>query len=502
MITSPSGQPSWPASNRDNAILALVLLVAIAGKVWTVAAYGGFVLGDNMGFVVAADQILAGTDWLHDAGLDDDVTPPTLWRPIGYSMIIAGTKAMAGDAWPYLLCGIQATLSLLAGIMLLRLCREAGLGVIASALVFLLHQWSAPMSTDALIMEDALTGAFGMMALILVLLPVCRGEIPSSGRFLVAGLAAALSLTIRDVYHFLMPVIGLGAMVLVARADGLRRAAVAFVALVLPVLAADAGLRQWNEYRTGSAVTTVAGQTAYLYGILRAAQFDETLLDGDDAVMQTVRRLNETYEYEDTRIINDALFKEQGMNGVEQMLYFGARYWSAMLTHPIAMARAALQRVRPVLQATLFAGPIARIDDLDWWKTGATGESFYGTGWRAEAQTFRDTLDPGELTPRVAFHLGIRALSRIAGGIVLAVFAIGVPYLWWRNRREPDPALNAAMLVWALYGLWVCLYIPVSFEVRYLAPVVGPAIMAAALVLCRAWCAFRNRRNPSAFIDS
>ena len=502
MISTPSERADWPVSMRDLVILGLAVLIALAGKIWTVSAYGGYMLGDNMGFVVAADQILAGTEWLHSAGLDKDVAPPTLWRPIGYSLIIAGAKLVAGDGWTYLLCGFQAALSLLAGMFLLRLCRETGLGVGLSALVFLMHQWSAPMSTDALVMEDALTGAMGMIALIIVLLPVCRGEVPSGGRFLIAGLAAALSFTIRDVYHFVMPVIGLGALILVGRAASWRRGLIALVALVLPVLAADGALRTWNEYRTGSAVTTVAGQTAYLYGILRAAQFDESLLDGDDAVMQTVRRLNKTYEYSDTRGINAALFREQGMSGVDQMQYFGARYWSAFVTHPVAMVRAALQRVRPILQATMFAGPISRIDDLDWWKTGATGEGFYSTGWRAEAQTFRDTLDVAKLTPRVAFHLGIRALSRLTGGILLAVFAIGVPFLWWRRRRRPDGAMDAMMIVWALYALWVCLYIPVSFEVRYLAPVIGPAILGVALVATRAIEVFRDRRKPAAFIDS
>lgn len=489
---SPSGTGM---SMRDNTFAALSLLIVVATKVWAVAVYGPLALGDNQGFVDAAEQMLVGTGWLHDAGLDDSVWPPTLWRPIGYSLVIATAKGLFAENWTFALSAFQAALSLVAGLMLLCLARIAGLSVILSAAVFVLYEWSVPLSTDPLIMEDSLTGSIGMIGFILVLSPVAAGSVPTPMRFLALGCALALCFTIRDVYHFVTPLLAIAVFILIQRSTNWRRGLVSAVALATPVFMLAGALQAWNAYRTGEAVITSAGQTGYLYGLLRAAQFDPSVIAGDDSTLQTVRSINKQYEYRDTRAINAVLFHEQGLDSIEQAEFFGRLYWQTLVTNPMPMIRAALQRARIVQQATLFAGPVTRYDDLVWWAGGATAEAFYGSGWRLEAQTFRETLNPAELTPRAAFHLGIRALTRLLGAVALVAFVVGVPWLWWRTRGRVDGPVAVAAIVWGVYGIWVALYVPVSFEVRYLAPVAGPAILAVGILASRAATAFRNRRG-------
>lgn len=171
------------------------------------------------------------------------------------------------------------------------------------------------------------------------------------------------------------------------------------------------------------------------------------------------------------------------MTSVEQAQIFSHLYWSTFLTAPVPMIRAALARTRIIQQGTLFAGPVTRIDDLDWWRGNARSDIFYGTGWRADAQAFRQSLNPRDLTIEVAAHLALRTITRGFGLIVFCVFVVGTPVLWWRLRKKQDRTIQAAFIAWAVYALWVCMYIPISFEIRYLAPVIGPALFSVAVAI-------------------
>jgi hypothetical protein len=364
----------------------------------------------------------------------------------------------------------------------MRLCLAAGTGLAVAAGVFVLYEASVPLSTDVLIMEDALAGTLGAVALYVVLRPVVEGRVPSLAAFLAAGVLAGLSFLIRDVYHFIMPLLGLGAFGLLARTIAWRRAAVAAVALVAPVFVTAAGLQLWNEHRTGHRVTTTAGQTAYLYAVLRAAEHDPTVIDGPTKVEAVLRETNKTFDYVDTGRAVGVLFAREGMNSIAQ--YDAARelFWRALWEHPIAFFKAGMKRLRFVQQASLFASPLTRLDDLHWWAGGATEEG-YRTGWRADALRFATSRDLADLTLPVFLHLGVRKASQLVGIGVFVVFLVGTPLLWLLLREQVGGAADAAILAWAVYGFWVGLYLPVSFEVRYLAPVIGPAIFATAIVV-------------------
>jgi hypothetical protein len=464
-------------------IFSVAVLLVIIVKVLCVWFYGPMTMGDNADFINAAKEILANNQWLSDAKLNSTVFPPTLWRPIGYSMIIAGMITLFGENWSVALCALQALLSLLAGVMLYRLCMRAKMSVLAASAVFLLYQWSVPLSTDVLIMEDALTGVIGMTSFMVLLFPVVQNQIPSTKAFLLVGLMAAIAFLIRDVYHFAMPVLGLITLAVMTRLCRLKVGLMAAVALVLPVLLMATLLQGWNTYRTGSAVTTTSGQTAYLYAVLRAAQYDPGIIAGDDAFLRVARKENINFDYEDTRRINKKLFKDHAMNSIEQARIASQLFWGTLFSNPLPMIKAAMARTRIIQQGLLFTGPVSRLDDLHWWSGDALAETFYSTGWRAQAREFRETLNPSSLTPEIIFHLGLRLLLRILGVAALMVFLIGAPWLWLRMRAQLGGIAHAAAMCWGVYILWVCMYIPVSFEVRYLSPLIGPALMTLAIVL-------------------
>lgn len=465
-------------TGHRRAILALcvAVLLVLAGKAYTILEYGPLRLGDNYHYVDAADEILAGDAWLHDAGLDKRETPPTLYRPIGYSLAIAGAKRLAGDAWIPALMILQAVCSLGAGLLVLRLACACGLSLPWAIGAFLLHQWSAPLSTDAMVMEDALIGAAGTAAACLLLLPIARGAVPSFTRFLAAGVLAGMMFLFREVFHFLMPPLAVIALAMLLPRVGVWRAVIMAAALVVPVLVVSGGVKAWNEYRTGTAIGSTGGQTAYSFAIVQAMRYDPSIVAGDDPFAVALRESNQTFDYGDARRANKLLFNSLGMNSLQQAKAAEHLFWTTLRTNPLPLVRAALARLRPVQQGTLFAGPITRLDDLDWW----AGSRLFLAGWRADKERALQTLD---FSPRVAANLAVRLVTRVVGVVMLAAFLLGVPLCWLLLRDRLGAAASAMMISWLLYGLVLGMYLPINLEVRYLAPVLGPALVSALMVV-------------------
>lgn len=470
------------------------LVVTCLGKLVVLINYGSLALGDNIGFVESADYILANSDWLFHLDLQSSAFPPTLWRPIGYSLVIAASKLLVGENWPLAVTTLQTILSLASGLLLYRLARSLGLNALLSSIVFLLFQSSTPFSTDTLIMEDAITGTLGGIGFLVILMPVARGELPRVYHFLAAGVLTALCFTIRDVYHFVMPLVGFFAFIVLWVMKHRRSAVLAFCALVGPVMVMSWTLQAWNQHRVGAPVTTTLGQSGYLYGVLRAAQYDQDILAGDGIYIETIRQMNKGFDYRDTQSINQALFTNHGFNSVELLGKASDLFWSTLISHPWAYIQAGAQRLRLVQQATLFAGPLTRMDDLDWWAGGAVEEGFR-VGWRKEAQKFRQTLNPADLTPVAALNLGLRAVNRLIAIILFVIFIVGAPWYWLRHRHQKTAWASIVGISWLVYGLWLSLYLPVSFEVRYLSPVIGPAILSMVMIVQALACRLGQRRQ-------
>ncbi len=473
----------FTSSRNQNLVFAFALFLVIVGKIITVWHYGPQQMGDNGTYIKTADIILSGGDWLSDAGLNNQTHPPTLSRPLGYSFAIAGVKALFNENWPVALCALQAFLSLLTGLLLFQLCRKAKIPIIYSTIVFLFYEWSVPLSTDALIMEDALMGTLGMASFLIFLFPIVQNQIPTTKTFLLVGVMTAITFLIRDIYHFVMPIVAMITFIILTKKQNLKKGLAAACALVVPVLLMSALIHGWNYHRIGTPVSTTVGQSAYLFGVIRAARFDETILDGDSIYMKTIRKNNKTFQFDDVGRINNILFNEYGMNSLEQSRAASRLFWGTLFTNPVPMIKASFARVRLIQQGTLFSGPVTRLDDLHWWSGNIMHKAFYASGWRAEAQKFRETLDPSTLTPRVFFHLSLRTIVRIIGVLALAIFIIGAPWLWLKKREQLGGIAHAALISWGTYVLWVCMYIPVSFEVRYLSPLIGTAMMTIAIIL-------------------
>lgn len=328
---------AWRERCRWTPVLAVVAVLAV--KMLIVTTYAPLSLGDNSDMIATANLILKGSFWTAKVDLDASAVPDTSWRPVGYPAAIAASKALFGQHWHVALATVQSLASLVAGLLLWRLCRQAALPAGLSLAVFVLHQWSVPLSTDPLIMGDGLNGTLGLIAMIVILGPVVAGRLPSPLRWLSAGLLLGLSSLLRDGLPIVVAILTLATFAWVARRRGIAPALLASMAFALPTAATTGTAMAWNHYRLGHAVTSTGGQTVYTFAVLRMARFDPAIIAGDGVVERALRKTNETWDYSDSRRANDSLFTDYGMNAVAQTQAAQKVFWNAVVHHPAALLR-------------------------------------------------------------------------------------------------------------------------------------------------------------------
>src|SRR5947208_7915115 len=92
--------------------IGLGFAALFAVKLGYLAVFGPNFQPDSGGYVDIANFILAGR--LNDPALAGGIFPPTLFRIMGYPALIALTRIVAGDLWPWLMVALQFALSLAA----------------------------------------------------------------------------------------------------------------------------------------------------------------------------------------------------------------------------------------------------------------------------------------------------------------------------------------------------------------------------------------------------
>ena len=260
-------------TRRELILIAVTVLIVSIGKAWTVATYAPLALGDNGGFVEGADEVLANSEWLSNARLDEQTAPNTLWRPIGYILIIAAMKSVFADHWAFATGAFQALLSPGTGLLLFRLCVTANLGIWLSVLAFI-----APMvdtdvhrCIDNAGFTDRFVRDFGLHA---GFAPDRARRSPLYTTFLVRRLPCrGMFLNPRGVF-FRRACFGRRHLYIIDPIGRLARRPIVFSRSFTPNTNHSVHTQVWNFERTGHAVITTSGQTGYTYALLRAAKFD------------------------------------------------------------------------------------------------------------------------------------------------------------------------------------------------------------------------------------
>lgn len=477
-------------------MLAPAIGVVVALKIYVVAANGADLLGDYFRMFQFSDAILAGWSWVHDAGLTRYAMPPTLWKPMGYPLLMALARLLLGGQWIWGLFILQSAVSLIAGLFLRRLALAFGLGATAATIAFLMYEFSLPVSTDVLLMADSLYGSLATIMLAMVGQRLQSAK-PLSLRIMAgAGVMLLICFFLREVFFYLFVPFGL-ALTLPALAAGVtkRRAAMLLLAFCLPTAAGIGGVMAWNNYRVGQPMLTSGGQTAFVVFLQEVAEREPAVFDGD-APLDRVARSMPSNSYE---TINQELFKQYHLPAPELARLTERKYFDTAERFPWAFLKTVLDQFHFRLQASLCGDVLTRLDDLDWWRFDIGKLDFYG-GWRGEAQQVVTTWNLHLLTADLLLHVLPRMMLRAGSCLLFLLFALGLPLLVLRDLRARRPRPERLALLATLYVLYWCtvaLHMLVNLEVRYLGPVLAIPILGSVIVASRLWSALlRSRESP------
>lgn len=464
---------------RDRLFLGTLLLAFKLALLW---ALGPAFLPDTGGYQAVAEMIATGTLGAQD--LTATVIPPSLFRIVGYPLVIAAVTAIGGAAWPWLLVGAQLALSVAATVMVHATARRLGLSRWASLGAALAQATSLPLVLDQAVLTDSLYGSLTVMAACLLLRAVLAESGRAFGTVAAAGMLVALAFLLREATLFLA--VGfLPLAALAARGCGRwapLRAATLVIVFVLPLALVQHGYREWNRARIGLPIITTGGQTNMIFAISKAARHDPGVFDGDSPVARASRATFQTYEFVEVLEVNQRLFAEYGLTAPDIAKAGTAAYLQAWRQHFMSMLMVPLNHLR-ANQAQLTIRPLESVRELILWCKGDDGGF---ARWRA--------VKDGKwwMAPVAALD----GVSKAAAVVVFAAFALLTPWRLWRG--DGATTANLAMAGgWLLYFCFLGAYALVHLETRYVAPVVPLSILGGFANL--AWLASirkAGRRPP------
>jgi len=493
-ISRRGGEACW----RDKPFITAFTL-AVLTKIVVVWAFHTPLLGEYWRMVMFADAILSGEGWWHGDDIRALAIPPTLWKPIGYPLLIAGAKLLFAGGWSLALMVLQSLFSLAAGCTLYGLARDMRLAPIWAAAVFLLYEWSLPVSTDVLIMADGLVGSIGTLLFVAMGKQVLQGNAPRLSQALAWGGMLLIMFLLREIFEYALLFYLLALIALFYR-FGKRSLLICAISLALPMVFADLSLRSWNLARAGAFTVTTGLQTAAVMGFMKVAERNPAVLAGDGLLEQVARQGPDVsavadryhhcevfidlrrpilYDYGDAQRINCDLFAIHGLTAPEIAGMARAKLLRTMVDFPVDYAVTVLQRLRLVQQGTLLGGPLTRLDDLHWWQN--SGNEYY-QGWRAEVRDFVQSRGQTALGPEAAMQFALRLVTRGLGTVLLFAFLLSVPVVAL-GRGLADPHVRLILAGWILYGGLLSLHLTVNFELRYLSAVNAVPLLGSLYLL-------------------
>jgi len=463
------------------AILKLALL-AVFGPTWE---------PDWDSYSRFADVILGGGAWLRDAGLATEATPLTLFRSIGYPLVVALFRGLLGNGpvHLYAIVLLQIAVSLAATVLVWRLalalmgCRRAALLAAGG------HAFALTMLYDQSLLSDSLYASLFVICWSVPLIafvrrrPVCLAVLAGLG--LLYGFSCLQRGTGLLFLVLVLPGVAAWAW---RGAHGVRRLT-AVVAFLAPVVAITGGDMAWNHARTGQWVMTTGAQFVMIQPMVKATGRGFNVFDGDTPIDALARKYLRTYEYDEVGPIVQGLFSEYGLNAIQSAELHKQVFKRAWLHHPGAMAHNMLQN----FNNSIFLQFFDPLDSALFYSRLVTGERLFpgfGPAW----QTVRGG-NPLPLIAIVAVSL-CRAIAYLAfatllvGGLVMVVRAL--------RRRRLSEAEWLALGLWALFFGYTGVLCAIHMVGRFLPAALPAGLIAALFFAKQARTALAARRAVAA----
>jgi hypothetical protein len=463
-----AGQAEWAA---------LVLLVAV--KLVLLGAFGPTWEPDWLSYSRFADIILHERAWLTDAGLTQSAVPLTLFRSMGYPLIVAAFRGVLGTGPVHLygLVAAQIALSLLATCLLWRLAAVMlGSRRLALAVAFG-HATGIGILYDQSLLSDSFYASLFVLGWSVPLIGLLEGRRPTVGGLAMLGVAMAYSCLLRGTgapfLALILPPVLLWAW---------RHRAPAVVAVfMLPVVMTIGTVMAWNHMRTGAWTMTTGAQFVMIQPLVKAAARGNAMFDGESAIDQVARAHLREYEYGEVMEIVDALFYERQIDALTSARLHKAAYLDAWIRHPRAMVANALANFDESVVFQFF-NPF---DNAFVYSRQVTGTRVFPGTSKAWGRARQGDAGMIALLPFVV-------VARIASYVALAVLVVGGPLLLWRRWRRWSGPEAAALWLWAVYFGYTVSLCALHMVARFMPAVAGAGLLVAVLFSERAWKALRN----------
>jgi len=455
--------------------LAALLAVA-AAKAFVLAIFGPITAPDTGGYFAFSSAILADRSWLDDAGLAQAALPPTAFRMLGYPVLLALCRALAGEGWRWLAVGLQAALSLAALAALPLLRRPLGLSHRAMLFALFAVATSPTLVLDATLLSDSVHAALITFAVTFLARAALDARPLGPLAALGIGLLLAGAFLLREAMMYLwvvlLPLVLCAAGALARPRGSMWRGGASTVLVLLPLAAAIAGYGAWNKARSGTFFITTGAQTSVLVPLLAAALHDPAIFAGGSPLDEVARQSVKLGDFAEVAEINVRLFAERRLTAPEIAAAASRKYLTSWRDHPAAMMRVALSGLR-LNQVFLVFRPVDAARELMLWATGEPSEI---GRWKSVAADRR-------FLPLFLADLACKIVS----AAIFAAFLLLPPWRLWREGLSSTVAPVGAAL-WLLYFGWFAVYALVHIETRYMAPVLPFAVLVgmANLIWIRA----------------
>lgn len=469
-----------------------VFAAIIAFKVWLLFAIGPVFTPDSYGYDQFADFLAANSAWITQERLHWDlnlveVRPKTLFRVMGYPLLVMAAKALSADHWAYLLVVLQAVVSLGASIYVYRLSRALGIGASTALFVAFVHGTGQAMLFDLCILTDSLNASLLVILGCHVGVAVLAERKPHLGEVAALGGLVFLAFLLREGNSYLQilywPLIAYWALRVM---DTKARAVVMFLAFVVPMVLGVEGYKTWNQVRTGERFVTIGGNTAF-YVPLAYLQRDGIDVFGQDALLADMPPLppGPGVVTPIRNTVHTHLARVHGLNELEIVAHGRKMFFAAWREHTADMAALTLSHMREK-QALLAVMTVNAADTAVTW---ATGQSPFPKPGALKA----NVLEGGRYDQLLM--VAGRTVERVLSLAVSAAFLLGVPLaVIFALRRDglglfcANPKAALMGYFWLLYFGYVGFYALISLEMRYLLPVT-PFVIVSGMALWGAACA-------------
>jgi hypothetical protein len=345
-------------------LLALGLLTA---KLTLLLWLGPLVAPDSGGYVEFAQRMLTDPSWRTTVDFSQHFAPETIYRMIGYPMLIVGAQTLFGAKWPYPLVLFQLILAVYATVrffgVLDRILTSRSLAIALTVI----QATAINIAFDQFVLTDSLYLSLMLLATCSIVEIALDGQaswgrlIEISGCFLASFLLREATSTLALCWVPLL-VIALSRTMSTSRA-------LLFATLVLaPMFATKAAYSSWNFARTGERMVTTSYQLVLLQPLVKGYRYDKSIFAGDTPFDSIARRSITTFQYEDALILNQLLFAELGWTAPVIAKEAERRFWRFAWNHPLAWLSAVREEMR-FNHAMALVAPVPSMNFLLGWAT-------------------------------------------------------------------------------------------------------------------------------------